>query len=218
MSSSSVDDLLKSLENLKNSIENTTPPNQAQLIEWKEKILNLYDKLVLMEWESTSSDPSLSQKSTEQEAVITSEPLDASDPEPLSPEPPGNEPFPSSLTAVSEETKTSDLFTKLASKHQTESLNEQFETVASNLADELKSSPIKDLKAAIGVNQRVTFIFELFENDSANFDSALSKLDAFGDLKEAEQYITTELRSKYQWDEKESLATEFRELVKRRYS
>ena len=220
MSHSSVDVLVKSLENLGNSIENNTQPNQAQLIEWKEKLINLYDKLVLMEWESTRSTPTSSKETIEQETLMTSEPRKASDPAPVSPKPaaPEKEPVESEVTAASEEAQSSDLFTKLASKHQAESLNEQFETAASNLAEELKSSPIKDLKSAIGVNQRVTFIFELFENDSANFDSALNKINAFGDFNEAEQYIATELWSKYRWDEKEPLATEFKELVKRRFS
>ena len=110
------------------------------------------------------------------------------------------------------------LHEKLGIKHEP-SLNEKFTSLGGkqNLADKLKLTPIKDLKSAIGINQKVTFINTLFKGSDKDFKNAISSLNNFGNYQEAKTYIASNLSSKHGWDEQNETVAEFMQLVQRRF-
>ena len=99
------------------------------------------------------------------------------------------------------------------------SLNEKFSGMQNkqSLSDKLKLTPVKDLKSAIGLNQKVTFINVLFKGSDKDFKSAISAINNFGHFSEAKIYISNNLSSKYNWDEQNETVTEFMQLVQRRF-
>ncbi len=93
-------------------------------------------------------------------------------------------------------------------------------TSGKDLADKLSSLPISDIKKAMGVNERIFTMNELFGGDQVVFDRALNSLNSFSNFDEAKNYLIQQVASKYSWTEKErkSKARNFVKLVKRRYS
>ncbi len=80
------------------------------------------------------------------------------------------------------------------------------------------SNSIKDLKKAIGINDRFVFINELFRGDEAMYERSIKTINSFSIYAEAQYWMERELKIKLGWDN-ESLATqEFYVLVKRRFS
>jgi len=99
------------------------------------------------------------------------------------------------------------------------SLNEKFSSLQNkqSLSDKLKLSPIKDLKAAIGLNQKVTFINVLFKGSDKEFKNAIGTINNFNNLSEAKIYIQSNLANKFQWDDNNEMVVEFMQLVQRRF-
>ena len=110
------------------------------------------------------------------------------------------------------------LHEKLGLSHEP-SLNEKFSGMQNkqSLSDKLKLTPIKDLKSAIGLNQKVTFINVLFKGSDKDFKNAISAINNFGHFSEAKTYISTNLLPKYNWDEQNETVSEFMQLVQRRF-
>ncbi len=103
-----------------------------------------------------------------------------------------------------------------------EELNKIFESnKVSDLSDKLRQSPISDLTKAMGINEKILTINELFNGDQRAFDMALSKLNSFSNYSEAQDFMSSNLTQKYNWvasKEKQVKAQKFVNLVKRRYS
>jgi hypothetical protein len=98
------------------------------------------------------------------------------------------------------------------------SLNEKLKDSKADLADRLKESPIRDLKKAIGINDRYLFINDLFKGDEAMFERSVKTLNNFSILPEAEFWMQRELKMKLGWKEENLLAQQFAQLVRRRFS
>lgn len=98
------------------------------------------------------------------------------------------------------------------------SLNERLKPSHKELANTLKDSPIKDLRKAIGVNDRFLFINDLFRGDEIMYERSLKTIDAFHSLPEAEYWIQRELKVKIGWPEKNETVDMFDQLVRRRFS
>ena len=98
------------------------------------------------------------------------------------------------------------------------SLNDLHKTTISELADRLQDVPVKDLKKAIGINDRYLYINELFNGNEAMFERTLKTLNGFSILPEAEFWIQRELKLKMGWKEENPLVQQFIQLVKRRFS
>ena len=47
------------------------------------------------------------------------------------------------------------------------------------VADKLSRQPIKDLKSAIGLNQKFLFMNDLFEGENELFNNAINKINSF---------------------------------------
>lgn len=85
------------------------------------------------------------------------------------------------------------------------------------VADQIALEPIKDLKSAIGINDRFQFIQELFEGDEKLFESSIKAINAFHIFAEAQFYVK-KLKVNHHWDEESKSVKLFDQLVKRRFS
>jgi hypothetical protein len=101
--------------------------------------------------------------------------------------------------------------------NQTTSLNDRLRQESAERSETLSTTPIKELKKAIGVNDRFVFINELFQGDEVMYERSLKTIDAFKIYPEAEFWIRRELKLKLGWDEKSESVKYFTHLVKRRF-
>jgi len=99
-----------------------------------------------------------------------------------------------------------------------QTLNERLKTEKKELAAILKESPVKDLKKAIGINDRFVFIEELFRGDEIMYERSIKTINGFTIFPEAEYWIQRELKTKIGWDEESSTVKHFDQLVRRRFS
>jgi len=77
---------------------------------------------------------------------------------------------------------------------------------------------IKDLKKAIGINDRFVFINELFRGDEAMYERSIKTINNFSIYPEAQYWMERELKIKLGWDDKRQTTQDFYSLVKRRFS
>jgi len=115
--------------------------------------------------------------------------------------------------------------------HQTSAkeLNETMATAQASLNDKLKEervevghrlndSPVRDLKKAIGINDRFVFINDLFRGDEAMYERSVKTINGFRIYPEAQYWIERELKIKLGWDDSKEITRHFYQLVKRRFS
>jgi hypothetical protein len=99
-----------------------------------------------------------------------------------------------------------------------ESLNDRLKQDKTEVAHVLKDAPIKDLKKGIGINDRFTFVRELFRGDESFYERSIKTINSFHIFSEAEYWINRELKYKMGWDEDKDLVKHFYQLVRRRFS
>jgi len=99
-----------------------------------------------------------------------------------------------------------------------ESLNEKLKQSKIELSDRLTESPVKDLKKAIGVNDRFLFINDLFRGDEAMYERSIKTINNFSIYPEAQYWIERELKVKIGWKESDPMVKQFDQLIKRRFS
>jgi len=86
------------------------------------------------------------------------------------------------------------------------------------VAQKFMETPIRDLKKAIGINDRYRFIQELFQGDESLFEQAVKSINSFTIYPEAEFWIRKELKIKRNWKADDPVVQQFDQLVKRRFS
>jgi hypothetical protein len=101
---------------------------------------------------------------------------------------------------------------------QTESLNERLKEHRVEVASTLQETPIRDLKKAIGLNDRFLFVNELFRGDENMYERSLKTINAFTIYPEAEYWIQRELKVKLGWTEDNEAVKIFDQLIRRRFS
>lgn len=101
---------------------------------------------------------------------------------------------------------------------QKESLNDRLKQDKTELAHVLKDAPIKDLRKGIGINDRFTFINELFRGDEPMYERSIKTINGFNIFSEAEYWMSRELKFKLGWDDSKDLVQHFYQLVRRRFS
>jgi hypothetical protein len=99
-----------------------------------------------------------------------------------------------------------------------ESLNDRLKENKKELSHSLTSSPIKDLRKAIGVNDRFLFMNELFRGDEAMYERSIKTIQNFSIYAEAEFWIKRELKVKIGWLDNDPIVKQFEQLVKRRFA
>lgn len=87
----------------------------------------------------------------------------------------------------------------------------------SNLAAKLSHEPLKDLKSAISLNDKLLFIKDLFSGYSLAYQEAIDLLNKFQNFEEADRYLKANYIEQYKWSEKQDTADRFYELLNRRF-
>ena len=103
-------------------------------------------------------------------------------------------------------------------KNGSSSLNDKLKSDVLELKSALNDTPVRDLKKAIGVNDRYVFINQLFRGDEVMYERSPKTINGFRILPEAEYWMERELKVKLGWDENREATRQFYQLVKRRFS
>jgi len=101
---------------------------------------------------------------------------------------------------------------------QNESMNDRLKQNKTEVVEVLKHEPIKDLRKAIGINDRFVFTNDLFRGDEAMYERSIKTINSFHIFPEAEYWINRELIVKLGWDADSEIVRHFYQLVKRRFS
>ena len=101
---------------------------------------------------------------------------------------------------------------------QGESLNDKLKQGKTELIEILKETPVKDLRKAVGINDRFVFINELFRGDENMYERSIKTINSFNIYAEAEYWISRELKVKLGWSNEQPSVQHFDQLVKRRFS
>ena len=78
---------------------------------------------------------------------------------------------------------------------------------------DLPGAPVRDIRSAIGLNDRVLLINTLFQQDAVRFQNTLNALNALGSLSEAEDYL---LANFPQWNLDSEVVYRFMMAVRRK--
>lgn len=98
------------------------------------------------------------------------------------------------------------------------SLNDRLRSNGTELSDVIVDAPVRDLRKAIGINDRYVFVSELFRGDEVGYERSIKTINNFRILAEAQYWIERELKLKLGWDENKDIVKLFDQLVKRRFS
>jgi hypothetical protein len=102
---------------------------------------------------------------------------------------------------------------------ETKSVNDQLNESTKEVAHKItETAAVKDLKKAIGINDRFVFINELFRGDDAMYERSIKTINNFSAYPEAQYWMERELKIKLGWDDSRPSTKEFYNLVKRRFS
>jgi hypothetical protein len=99
-----------------------------------------------------------------------------------------------------------------------ESLNDRLRQSKTELIEVLKETPVKDLRKAIGINDRFLFINDLFRGDESMYERSIKTINGFSIFPEAEYWINRELKVKLGWKIDDPAVVHFDHLIKRRFS
>ena len=127
------------------------------------------------------------------------------------------QPTQGSSRATASKPVSKELHQTITSDHSA-SLNDKLKQIKIELSDTLKEVPIKDLKKAIGLNDRFLFIRELFRGDETMYERSIKTINGFTIFPEAEYWIKRELKLKLAWDDHNEYVKQFDQLVKRRFA
>lgn len=97
------------------------------------------------------------------------------------------------------------------------SLNEKLKQAKIELSETLQEVPVKDLKKAIGLNDRFLYIKELFRGDEVMYERSIKTLNSFDIFPEAEYWIKRELKLKLGWNDMNPVVKQFDQLIRRRF-
>lgn len=101
---------------------------------------------------------------------------------------------------------------------QGESLNEKLKEEKIEVAHALQGAPIRDLKKAIGINDRFLFVNELFRGDENMYERSIKTINSFSIYAEAQYWIQRELKVKLSWPDTSETVKLFDQLIRRRFS
>lgn len=98
------------------------------------------------------------------------------------------------------------------------SLNDKLKAEVVEVKHLLNEAPVRDLRKAIGVNDRFVFINELFRGDENMYERSIKTINSFRIYPEAEYWIERELKVKLGWEDSRESTQHFYQVVKRRFS
>jgi len=112
---------------------------------------------------------------------------------------------------INAEPKKENLFEKAASLY-----DKIAKPTDKTLATAATRQPISNIKSSIGINEKFTFLKDLFRNNVNDYNEALDKLNNFDSYGDAEDYFQ-DLKSKYNWDPEGKSFQGLADLLNRRY-
>ncbi len=80
------------------------------------------------------------------------------------------------------------------------------------------SPKIVTLREAISINQRLSFINELFAGESDDYHAAIHHLDALATADQARAYVSQDLGARYDWTRKEEHVGKLLKLIERKFT
>lgn len=90
---------------------------------------------------------------------------------------------------------------------------------ARELSEKLSELPIQDLGKAMGLNEKIFTINELFNGDQEAFKQTIQALNSLPSFEEAKNFLVREVAVQYNWahQDKKNKAKNFIKIVRRRY-
>lgn len=85
-----------------------------------------------------------------------------------------------------------------------------------SVSDHLHKIPVKDIKAAIGLNEKFQFINQLFNGDSQKYNASIDHLNSCGSSKNAQEFMKN-IAQEFNWEKQPSVASLFMDVVERRF-
>ncbi len=88
-----------------------------------------------------------------------------------------------------------------------------------DLSGKFASSPIADLKKAMGLNEKILTINELFNGNASEYDKTMADLNELAGFDEAKHMLVMGAAKQYEWssEKKKKKAMHFIKLIRRRY-
>ncbi|MBO0357737.1 hypothetical protein J0X19_07250 [Hymenobacter sp. BT186] len=77
---------------------------------------------------------------------------------------------------------------------------------------------VESLREAISINQRFSFINELFEGENMAYHAAIQHLDTLPDADSAKRYVSEHLASKHDWARKDEHVNKLLKLIDRKFA
>ncbi len=129
------------------------------------------------------------------------------------------EPTPTIAATRLNGTADSNLNERFKAERSTTTLNEKFiKPEASNIATDQMSKKIESLKDSISINQRFSFINELFNGENIEYYQAIQTLDKFENAAQAKNYVTQDLAARHNWTRKEEHVNKLLRLIDRKFA
>jgi len=126
---------------------------------------------------------------------------------------PAPTPLPSAGTPLYEKLKA----TQPATPHLADTLRGAAHSAAPPLAE--RGAPkVGSLREAISINQRFSFINELFNGENMEYHAAIQHLDELPDADAAAVYVQQELAPRYDWGRKEEHLGKLLKLIERKFA
>jgi hypothetical protein len=124
------------------------------------------------------------------------------------------------MQPVSTATATPQPEVKLYEKFKTEkpTLNETLKRPEDGKLAVQDTRKIETLKESISINQRFSFINELFNGENMVYHEAIQKLDSFQDAESAKNYLMQDLAQQHNWVKKEEHLNKLLRLIDRKFS
>jgi hypothetical protein len=85
------------------------------------------------------------------------------------------------------------------------------------VSEHLHRKPVRDLKAAIGINEKFLFINQLFDGNLHDYSEAIDKLNSMNDWGAAKQFVAAELAPRFNWKKDSDHVKNFMDLIERRF-
>ncbi|MES2268813.1 MAG: hypothetical protein V4520_18760 [Bacteroidota bacterium] len=99
-----------------------------------------------------------------------------------------------------------------------ERMSAQLKNSQSSTSAEPAEAPIKDIKAAISLNDKLLYVKDLFNGYSLAYSEAIEIVNRFTSFEEADRFLKTNYVTKNNWEGKKATMDKFYALLKRRYA
>ncbi len=101
---------------------------------------------------------------------------------------------------------------------ETKSFNDILKQDKREVGNSIVETPVKDLRKAIGINEKYLYINELFQGDENMYERSIKTINSFTVFPEAEHWIRRELYTKLCWINDNQTVKQFDQLIRRRFA